>query len=128
MSNEFAYNQAKILSIVDCASQDGLRDNGDLLSQKLLKIRVKVRAARSTRQQKNDDLNVCSYLLDQLLAPNLKIRPLNRKHGHRLRLIVKLQKDFLEHLNESLGLLMIFALIEDTPLLDDWLIKKLVFV
>ena len=107
LSNDLAHNQAQILAVVNRARQDSLRHDGDLLCQKPLQVWIEVGAALSPGQQQNDNLNVRTDPLNQLLSPDLDIGALDGKHGHRLRLIIELKEDFFEHHYKSLCLLMV---------------------
>lgn len=80
----------------------------------------------AARQEQNDHLHVRSHPLNYFLPPDLQVLPLYREHGHGLGLVIKLKKDFLEHLDQCFCLLVVPGLIKDAPLLYDRLVKKLI--
>lgn len=71
-------------------------------------------------------MHIVSHLCADLLAPDLKIVSLDGEHSHWLGLIVVSLETLLDMHHEGLGLLMIFGLVEYTPLLDHRLIEHLV--
>lgn len=87
---------------------------------------IELRTTSVAGDEQDYYLDVGFDLRGNFLSPNLKVLPLHREHSHRFGLIIELLEGPLEHLDQLLGLQVIFVLVKDTPLLDSWLVEQLV--